>query len=161
MVAADLGASYACPFGGVQGRALEQAAAAKDVDAVLAIGEASLCAAIERANKSRLLILDRSWMTIATLVPWGIFSDRWTWWLPTILCLADPETTMARLATRDERFETEAWHLHYIDAYRRLALATDSPVVRTDLNGKKEAAELVSQHVRRLIAGSSGERHGE
>lgn len=130
-VATRLGFSYRRPFGGERGLALSRAAASGDTAAVLRIGADALARAVQPAGEGRPLILDRSWMTVASLVDDEDFRDRWTLWIPTILCWADLPTTLGRLALRDEPGESVALHRHYIDRYRTIAQRMGCSIVDT------------------------------
>jgi hypothetical protein len=85
------------------------------------------------AEKSPLLVCDRHWMTVFTLLP----EPYWEAWLPlppTTLCWANLDTTLARLAQRrDDDPESEAYHRHYLDRYWELGQRFSSHLLRTDL----------------------------
>ena len=116
-VAQALNASYQRPFGGERGALLLGAHRAGDQAAVLRIGTAALLAGIHRAGTDRPVVLDRSWMTVGSLLSDENFYEHWTIWTPTILCWADLPTTLSRLGERDEPAESLAskigklyWH---------------------------------------------------
>lgn len=127
-----LGAQYVRPFGGATGHALMAAATAHDHAQVLAIGHDALHGAIETRREAPALVLDRSWMTVASLVETDDFAASWSLWVPTILCWSDLGTTLARLEQRTEAPEELAWHTLYLDRYLDLARRFDVPVLRTD-----------------------------
>lgn len=123
---------YVRPFGGATGRALMAAATAHDPVQVLAVGEGALRDALGAHRDSPVVVLDRSWMTVASLVEPAEFAAAWTLWVPTVLCWSDLTTTLQRLAVRTEEPEDTSWHSFYLDRYLELARRFDVPVVRTD-----------------------------
>lgn len=142
-LAASVGGSYQRPFHGSLGDALLSAGKRRDTAGVIAIGEKGIGNAIAAARAVRPVILDRAWMTIASLVDWGEFSRVWRLWVPTALCWADLATTLDRLDQRFEERETTDTHRHYLDVYRRLAEGTRSYIIRTDLSSELECHELL------------------
>jgi len=130
-VATQLGFSYQRPFSGDHGLALARASASGDTEEVLRIGVLALTRAMQAARDSKPVILDRSWMTVASLVDDTVFHERWTLWIPTILCWADLPTTLERLAQRDEPEESTALHRHYIERYHSIAMRAGCTIVDT------------------------------
>lgn len=133
-LAMETGGSYQRPFGGALGEALLLAATQGQVAKVLALGEHGITNAIAAAGSVRPVILDRAWMTVASLVNWEIFVSEWHLWIPTVMCWADIETTLMRLKRRGERPDDATSHCHYLALYQCLANRTRSFVIRTDLN---------------------------
>ncbi|MFF5790605.1 hypothetical protein ACFY5D_01010 [Paeniglutamicibacter sp. NPDC012692] len=156
-IAARLGYSYRRPFGGETGLALSRAAVSGDPEAVIKIGAGALARAMETSGEGRPLILDRSWMTVASLVGDDDFRDRWTLWIPTVLCWADLPATLERLALRDEPGETVAWHRHYIDRYRAIAQQMGCAIVDTSHRTEEESTAETELVVLELL-GSAGRR---
>ncbi len=144
---------YARPFHGAIGIALLEAGAAGDLDRLIAIGERAIGAALDTAGERRPVVLDRGWMTVASLstrAQFEAFAARWRLWVPTALCWANLSTTLARLADRDEGQETVASHRYYLDVYRSLAERTDSLIVRTDIESSQRCLDILSEWVQRL-----------
>jgi len=133
-LAAHLAAEYARPFAGATGAALMRAGEAGDLRETIAIGQEAMARVLARANPARPLVLDRSWLTVASFCPWDEFASHWSHWVPTILCWADVPTTLERLAQRGDRdrFRPVAWHRQYLARYEALAKAAGVPIVRTD-----------------------------
>ena len=141
------GGLYVRPFSGSTGTALMNAGEADDVDQLAAVGERAIITAMERAGERRPIILDRGWMTVASLCAASqlqAFLDRWTLWMPTALCWADLPTTLARLSSRDEHQESVAWHEHYLRMYWSLAERSSSLIVRTDIQARAQCVQLLS-----------------
>lgn len=147
-VAERLGAAYARPFGGAAGRALMAASDAGDEAAIVRVGEDALAAALDAP---RPLVLDRGWVTVATLLPWERFEPLWSRWVPTVVCWCDLETTLERLADRDEPAEALAWHEHYIARYREIAAARGCPLVVTAGASVEHSTEEAYAYVRELL----------
>lgn len=156
-VAAQLGMSYVRPFGGRQGRDLSRAHESGDTEEVLRIGATALEQAIAAAKVPGTaevpgaLILDRSWLTVASLMNDSIFHARWKLWIPTILCWADLPTTLARLAQRDEAKESLGTHRYYIDRYKSIAETNGCPIVDTSHASEAESAAEMVLAVRELL----------
>lgn len=127
-----LGAEVVRPFAGAAGSRLMAAATAGEISDVLEIGSVAIRAALDSRTSGRSLVLDRSWVTVATLVPREVFVAEWDLWPFTIVCWADLPTTLRRVRTRDEPQERDDWHRGYIDLYAQLAAELDVPLVRTD-----------------------------
>ncbi|WP_411731352.1 hypothetical protein [Paeniglutamicibacter sp.] len=150
-IALRLGYSYRRPFGADAGPELARAAASGDTDLVLSVGARFLALAIQGATKSAPVILDRSWLTVASLVDDGVFRERWTLWIPTILCWADLPTTLDRLGQRDEPEESTAYHLHYIRRYREIAEQLGCAIVDTSNQGEEVSTEFTARIVLDLL----------
>lgn len=150
-VAAQLGMLYLRPFGGSRGQELSRASAEGDTEAVLRIGASALEHALQSVAGSGPTILDRSWLTVASLVDDAVFQARWTLWIPTILCWADLPTTLGRLATRDEAAESVDWHRHYIARYKAIAAANGCQLVDTSRAGEKESTAQMAEAVLALL----------
>jgi hypothetical protein len=142
-----LGAEYVRPFGGATGHALMAAATAHDHAQVLTIGHDALHDALETHREAPALVLDRSWLTVASLVEPEQFAAAWTLWIPTILCWSDLATTLARLDQRTEAPEELAWHTLYLDRYLELARRFDVPVLRTDTAPVEDCVRSVQEIV--------------
>ncbi|KFF58825.1 hypothetical protein JF66_15655 [Cryobacterium sp. MLB-32] len=156
-VARALGASYQSPFAGERGALLARANRAGDHDAVLRIGSAALTAAIDRTGPARPVVLDRSWMTVGSLMTDEDFYDRWNLWVPTILCWSDLPTTLERLRQRDKPTESAAWHEHYIERYRCMAEDRGCVIINTGRSSDAEAIAQVVDEARRLLKWSASE----
>jgi energy-coupling factor transporter ATP-binding protein EcfA2 len=137
--------SYRRPFHGPLGAALLDAAARGDFDRVITLGEEGIRTA---AKASVPVVLDRGWMTVASLIDgsrFPTFAARWHWWIPTALCWADLPTTLERLGRREDAVETTASHRHYLAVYRDLAERTGSVIVRTDVNSTQACVEKLAE----------------
>jgi hypothetical protein len=142
-LAINTGGMYVRTFYGTYGSTLLSAADNDDTALVLTIGEAAICNAISTAGAVRPIILDRAWMTVASLIDWHLFMPRWSMWIPTVLCWANLDTTTSRLGQRNEQPEAIDIHRKYLDVYRSLAIMSDNYVLRTDLNTVEQCQELL------------------
>lgn len=156
-MARALNASYQRPFAGERGLLLARAHEAGDREGVLRIGSAAVTAAIRRNGPGRPLVLDRSWMTVGSLLSDQDFYDRWNIWVPTILCWSDLSATLQRLGRRDEPTESAVWHGHYIDRYRRMAEDRGCVIVDTGRCTDAEAIAETVREARRLLHWSATE----
>lgn len=133
LLSAHLQASYIRPFGGIVGQNLMDAYEAGDHDRVLSVGESAIYQAIENADLNHLIVLDRAWLTVGSLVPKSLFLARWSLWTPSILCWSDLSTTLARLSIRqNEETEKREWHEHFLAVYFDLASKKNTQILRTD-----------------------------
>lgn len=151
-VADELNASYQRPFGGDTGLLLLRAHQAGDQAAVLRIGSAALLAASRHAGDDRPIVLDRSWLTVGSLLSDEDFSEHWTLWIPTILCWADLSMTLRRLGERDEPTESVASHQHFIERYRALAQRRSCPIVDTSQATVAESTAQALDEARLLLS---------
>jgi|GEM_PF-1299541 len=142
-LAQTVGGTYQRPFHGRLGADLLNAANHGDVAQVIALGEEGIRNALVAAGVVRPIILDRAWMTVASLISWEDFLPVWHLWIPTVLCWADIETTLDRLGHRTEKPETIETHSYYLGHYRSLAERSGSYVVRTDLNSISQCHDLL------------------
>ena len=133
-LASSLGGTIVHPFSGSIGADLLRAGNQGDVEGLINIGSAAISKALSYAPTSVPIVLDRGWMTVASFIPHSsVFFAQWKAWIPTTLCWADLETTLMRLASRqNEKTEPTAWHQHYLSVYMDLARWSDSPILRTD-----------------------------
>ena len=148
-----IGALYRRPFHGSLGAALIRAGEKQDFDEVITLGEEGIRAAIESPEERVPIVLDRSWMTVASLIKQNrlpVFFERWQWWIPTALCWADLVTTMQRLAHRDEPKEAVGVHQHYLAAYKFLAERSNAFTVRTDVHSERVCLKLLRNWFREV-----------
>ncbi|MFL6164076.1 MAG: hypothetical protein ACJ74U_17885 [Jatrophihabitantaceae bacterium] len=135
------GSAYVRPFSGAVGRELMAAAEKADTAAVAEIGRTALSGAL--ADHGRPLVLDRSWMTVASLMPATEFAACWSIWIPTVLCWSALPATLERLASRSEEPRTAAWHRHYLERYLAISEQFGVPVLRTDDRTPAECLALL------------------
>jgi len=118
-----LNATYVYPFRGPRGSDILRTAEAGDFDTAQALARGLLETALDQ-HAGPLLVLDRHWLTVFTLLP----EDYWEAWTPfpaTTLCWAELDVTLARLRKRDEESRPAMWHTYYIDLYRDLGRRFD------------------------------------
>lgn len=142
-LASRVNGSYQRPFHGPLGAALLRASDDGNVGKVIALGEEGIRNALAAAGTVRPIVMDRSWMTVASLVGWETFMPLWHLWIPTALCWADLAPTLARLAQRSEESQPDDLHSHYLELYRWLAERTGTYILRTDLGSVSECQELL------------------
>lgn len=151
-LAARIGGVYQRPFHGSLGTELLRAGARGDFDRVVALGEQAIGTALEVDGSGPPIVLDRSWMTVASLIEpdhLSAFFATWTKWVPTALCWADLPTTLQRLNRRSEPAETMEAHQRYLARYWELADQSQSPVVRTDLHSEQSCLEFLLKWILR------------
>jgi hypothetical protein len=140
-LAERVGALYVRPFGGARGDQMVEAWRSNRPDEVLRIGEDTLGEVLAGARDGQRLVLDRGWLTVATLVPRQSFAEAWRLWLPTALIWCDEQTTRARLRQRvgaEAEAEVDAWPAHFLHAYRDRLELHPGPVIRTDELSQEE-----------------------
>ena len=143
-LAEAIGARYVRPFGGDPGRRLIEAYQARRHGDVLAIGREAILSQLQAAP-AVALVLDRGWVTVATLVPRKLFVAEWDLWLPSALLWCDEATTIRRLGARaDDENEPDDWHAHFLAAYLDRFGLRPGVVVRTDQQSETDSvAELI------------------
>ncbi|MDB5692653.1 MAG: hypothetical protein JWO81_1716 [Alphaproteobacteria bacterium] len=122
------------PFGGqLGGRLIAAYEAGRHLD-TLAIGRRAILSHLQAAERGEPLILDRGWVTVATLVPREVFAAGWDLWIPSALLWCDQATTLRRLQCRD-RGDTEPddWHAYFLSAYLDRFDLHPGGIVRSDL----------------------------
>ena len=137
-LAARVEALYIRPFGGAHGEDMVRAWRAGRSAEVLRIGEYVLRATLHGAQDHSRVVLDRGWLTVATLVPRPLFEGTWRLWLPTALILCDEKIRRARLRERGrDDAGADAWPPEFLDAYRDRFELHPGPVIRTDTSGEE------------------------
>jgi thymidylate kinase len=150
-LAGRLGGSYRRPFSGQMGREFLAAGESGEFSRAIELGAAAIDRAISEPDLRAPVVLDRSWITVASVTPWDLFSRQWTHWLPTMVCWCDLETTLRRLAQRSEKSADVAWHEHYISRYQELANIGRCPLIRTDELDETQSLELALAYARELL----------
>lgn len=153
--ATALGAEYVAPFAGRVGARLLRAASSADYDLTLEVGAAALSAALSRIDPGTSVVLDRSWMTVASLVPPDVFDRYWCMWIPTLLCWTDLPTTLARLNVRAEAPASLSSHRYYLRCYRDIAVRHRCFVIDTSKKTEGEALQQVLDHAATLTASTA------
>ncbi|MEP9387672.1 hypothetical protein [Mesorhizobium sp. KR9-304] len=140
-LAERMDARYVRTFGSPHGAALMAAYRRRDSGGVLEAGVKAVEAALDLAAGGPA-VLDRGWLTVATLVPADLFAARWWLWVPTALLWCDLPTTLARLGQRGaETPETTAWHADFLAIYEDRRLLRDGPTIRTDLKSVEQCLD--------------------
>jgi cytidylate kinase len=152
LLAQRLHGRYVRTFGAQWGVDLMRAHEQHDDALTVEIGMAALQAAVASASTDEVLILDRSWITVRSLVGAELFAQRWSLQVPTILCWADLPTTLARLELRhDEAGQTTAYHRRYLALYWRCARRGQCPILRTDLGTTAENLAALERLAANLV----------
>jgi thymidylate kinase len=82
---------------------------------------------------NEILIYDRHWMTVFSLLPESYWNERiWHPLPPTTLCFSDLENSLTRLRKRMEKSYEESYHTYYLDLYKKLATRFGANILRTD-----------------------------
>lgn len=131
-----VGAVVVRPFGGAAGRALIAAYRSGSEARVLAIGREALIAAMMEHRDAERVVLDRGWLTVATLVPQAVFEARWGLWFPTVLLWCDERVTAARLAARHTDEPVVGSHAAFLQTYRDRFALRPGTILRTDLEDR-------------------------
>lgn len=152
LVASKLGGRYVRPFAGQAGIDLMAAYKEQNFARVLQVGDSALRAAMDAADETNLVVLDRSWMTVSSLVPRQLFAKEWANWIPSVLCWCDLQTTISRLNERaDDPTEMEAYHANFLGVYLDCIEVHPSPVLRTDQDTVENTLVALQAIVHRLL----------
>lgn len=129
-MAEKLGGTYTRPFSGTAGELMLWSAERGDFDFASRLGRKLIERELE-VNDANILIFDRAWMTVFTLIP-EVYWAEWEPLSPTMLCWADIDTTLSRLGERNEISQDVSYHLMYMQKYQSLAHRFSCPVLHTD-----------------------------
>ncbi|HNO71073.1 MAG TPA: hypothetical protein PKO16_04790 [Bacteroidia bacterium] len=143
LVASTLKGIYVRPFAGSKGIALIEAADQEDYDLVLQIGNESI-QDIYNQHSNDLLIFDRHWMTVLSLVPEN-FWNKWLFFPPTILCWANLAITKQRLDERSEKKFDDAYHKNYLTIYKKLANQYGALIIDTSNKNTEQCLAEISK----------------
>ena len=133
LVANSLGGTYVKPFDGTLGDMLIWLCHEKKFALANSLAQASVEKIKSEHTGSDLLVFDRHWLSIFTLVPEELRAS----WLPlpeTILCWADLQTSISRFSSRGDDLGDIAQHKYYIELYRSLADEFSIPLVDTGID---------------------------
>ena len=123
---------YVRPFAGAAGMELIEHFEKKDYKQVSAFGK-EMIDQHYRMYENEILVYDRHWMTVFSLLPETYWNDKKWHPLPaTTLCFADLEHSLARLKKRTEKSYEESYHRYYLDLYMKLAKHVGANILRTD-----------------------------
>lgn len=143
-LASALGGTYIRPYGQPFGAELMRAAEAEDYAAFIQVGNQAVDQAIGESSLTDLLVFDRLWITLFTLLPKSEH-NQWIIRPPTAICWADLDTTLARLSGRKEVAYERQWHEQYIRIYWKLAHQYQCQLVPThQLDEEQALAKLVT-----------------
>jgi thymidylate kinase len=146
-IASELKGEYLRPFSGSEGEQMLQSAERGDFDLALRIAHRLVEETLKKSQKSQLLIFDRLWMTVFTLVPEKYWND-WQPLQPTILCWADIDTTMSRLKERNEKvMHGKEYHLSYMEKYQTIAKRYSCPILHTDQMTLGECVTILKEWI--------------
>jgi deoxyadenosine/deoxycytidine kinase len=148
-LAEELGGLHVRPFAGTVGQLMLWSAgqgefaftsnlARQAIDYTLAV------------NQAPLLIFDRHWLTLFSLLPESYWS-AWESLPPTVLCWASLETTLSRLAARAEVEIPLEEHLHYLSLYRNIAERFGCHILRTDQLTTAEATKTLVEWAQQFL----------
>jgi thymidylate kinase len=122
MLAAETGGTYLKPYSGEIGSYLDwlyQFKRWKDADFLSRLAVEKI---LTENSAKKLLILDRCWMTLFTVIPTESYSN----WYPiiknmnTILIWTNLSTTLERLKIRDEFDKYQSDHEYYINKFKEI-----------------------------------------
>jgi thymidylate kinase len=151
-LAAELGAAYVRPFSGNIGGQFLAAAEAGRAKEAIQIAAQAVDKALQAHAGANVIVCDRLWITVASVVPDTLLGD-WTIRSPTLICWADLEATLARLASRNEPPQPIDWHQHYLNRYADLSTRFDCPIVRTDQMTENEVFRKAFDWARAELVG--------
>lgn len=137
-LAEELGGVHVRPFKGILGEQMLHSSERGDFRAAALLAWRGVESVLESQGAS-ILVFDRHWMTVFTLLPETFWGD----WLPvppTTLCWSTLETTRKRLRLRGEAVDGVN-HEHYLPLYRDLGDRFGCHLLRTDQLSLEESRE--------------------
>ncbi len=133
LLAEKIGGVYIRPFAGDAGIELIQHFEKKDYKKVSLFGYEMIKRHYDSYN-NEILVYDRHWMTVFSLLPETYWSDKlWNPLPATTLCFSDLKGTLTRLKKRTEKSYEESYHAYYVDLYSKLAKKYHANILRTDV----------------------------
>jgi len=148
-LAAELNGRYVKPFGGSLGDMIAwlwQRSRFREADA---LARAALEMAIAESKEDEILVFDRHWLTMYSVLP----EEYWPGWEPrprrTILCWCDVPTTVERLTARGEPAGEISVHAYYCDVYADLARRFQIPIIDTSALGPDDTLDQARSCLRR------------
>lgn len=131
-LAEKIGGIYVRPFEGETGIKLIEYFEKKEYKALSLFGN-EMIKKQEDVYNNEILVYDRHWMTVFSLLPESYWNDKIWYPLPaTTLCFADLENSLARLEKRTEKSYEQNYHIYYLELYVKLAKEFDANILRTD-----------------------------
>lgn len=135
LLAEKINGIYVRPFAGAAGIQLIEHFEKKDYKRVSSFGK-EMIAQHYNLYENEILVYDRHWMTVFSLLPESYWDNKT--WLPlpvTTLCFSDLEHTLSRLKKRTEKSYEENYHTYYLNIYMKLAKRFGTNILRTDQHG--------------------------
>ena len=142
-LAEALGGRHVRPFSGTLGALQLWCGERGDAEFTGELARRAIEYAIEQHRDARVIVFDRHWMTVCTLLPeamWG----RWQPPPPTALCAASLPVTLERLGARDEPQESIESHLRYMGLYRTMIERFGGEVIDTSGPADESLARLLA-----------------
>jgi deoxyadenosine/deoxycytidine kinase len=148
-LAEELGGLHVRPFAGTAGQLMLWSARQGNFAFTSDLARQAVAYTLAE-NTAPVLVFDRHWMTVFSLLP----ESYWPAWEPlppTVLCWANLETTLSRLAARgDVEMQLEE-HLHYLSVYRDMAERFGCHILQTDQLTIAEATKMLIERVKRFL----------
>jgi hypothetical protein len=140
---------YIRPFAGAVGELLIWAVEVGEFAFASELAQKSVKKVLATDN-SPILIFDRHWMTVFTLLP----EEYWPAWKPlphTTLCWANLDTTITRLHMRNETPLEPSYHNHYLQSYWHLGERFGCNILRTDQLSFVASVDVLVEWARALL----------
>ena len=132
LFAEQIGGIYIRPFDSDSGPQLLNYADKQDYKNVSLFGKHTI-KKYDDAYSGEILVFDRHWMTVFSLLPESYRHDKIWYPLPsTMLCFSNLENTLSRLQVRSEKVYDQNYHTYYLDLYLNLSKQYNINVLRTD-----------------------------
>ena len=150
LAAAALGGAYVKPFDSTLGDMIAWLCEKQRFQLADQLSRASIQKIVREHAESPLLVFDRHWLSMFTLLPAELRDPCFP--LPTtILCWTDLETTRSRLSARGEDPVDHAEHEHFLQLYRSLAEEFNVPIINTTSQTTEQSLNRVRQIVRHAL----------
>lgn len=149
LVAKELGGQYVHPFYGQLGDYISWTFRTKRFELTDLVSRSALEHAIEQNSDEQLLVFDRHWMSMFTVLPEEYHNN----WMPlpaTVLCWTDLQTTILRLVERGEDPSGEK-HEFYINAYKGMAIKYEVPIINTTNMSLNDSKKMICEFARKSL----------
>ncbi len=152
LLAEKINGIYIRPFAGDAGIQLIEYFEKRDYKKVSLFGKEMISKQADM-YENEILVYDRHWMTVFSLLPESYWNDKlWNPLPATTLCYADLEHSLSRLKKRTEKSYEESYHTHYLNLYVKLATTFGVNILRTDQQDIESAVTQLTKWYKTSLA---------
>lgn len=137
------------PFSGSVGRQFLSSVDRGNFSVAADLARQAVASVLSTAG-GRVLVFDRHWMTVFSLLPESYWAD-WQPLPPTTLCWANLETTLNRVRLRSTDEDRAYDHRKFLSIYWKLAEQFECNILRTDRLNLDASVEALEEWARDVL----------